>query len=118
MGKKLNLDITENSFWDAMDFRLKGIPDVVIFMFTKYTTPYPVIRIGRKLSSISDNKLMTISVSDNPEILRDDNSRINKYMIPKVFQYIADNKEDILRFWNGDLSAFKFLDIMEEKELV
>lgn len=61
----------------------------------------PRIKVGE-----NPNALIPVSISKDPEILVDGKTIKNKR---KIFKFISDNYETLMKHWNGELSDFEAL---------
>ena len=66
---------------------------------------------------ISKSDLIPISISDNPQILkRKVTLSIDSKQLNKIKEFIVNNKEALLRHWNGAITFLEFGKIMSKVE--
>ena len=51
---------------------------------------------------------IVVSISDNPEVLQGEFASTDEQ--EEIFDFVKENKETILEYWNKELSSFSFFD--------
>lgn len=74
----------------------------------------PIIKFANNTSSsLVPCDLVSISISDNPEILsKNTKLKISQSDFEELRQWIIRNKENLLKLWNNEIDVGDFLDSM------
>lgn len=75
----------------------------------------PIIKFANNTScSLVPCDLISISISDNPEILsKNTRLKISQSDFEELRQWIIRNKESLLKLWNNEIDVGNFLDSMK-----
>lgn len=84
-----------------------GLPMVVWISEKGGAKHGPRLKVSKKMGDkIDPSNVLTVTVSDNPTMY---NGELEPKVFNKLKQFIKLNKENLLKYWNNEVSTREFL---------
>lgn len=89
-----------------------GLP-CIVFVSEKHKGCIPQIRVGMTARAVIERQDIIFSISDDPIVLCS-NAKFDIYLVDKVREWIRLNEETLIKYWNWELSTFKFMNLLKK----